>query len=97
MKIIRNTIIGFLLIKCGNFVWLEPIQLSWDWNGFDYDIEIDEGSKIIGMLPCPSGTYAVFGENDRGIYNLGLEFPGADHPNWEGEIALAEKRHLMTK
>jgi len=89
--IYRETIVGFVVINdcmgAGNYcsAYTEPFCIGSD--GLGNNISIDKKCDIIGVLPAPAGAYRVYGfDNEGHEVELGHEYPGAYHPNWEDEL-----------
>lgn len=54
-------------------------------------IDLVEGEEVVGVVPAPAGTFAVYGLlADESWHFLGYEYAGASSPDWDG--ALEEKK-----
>lgn len=86
MKILKDVIIGFMVVKYNRkdgsfFIGTEPLCTSWDGFGDNETVDIDD--EIIGVIPAPQCSYKVLGLFPDNRYEfLGYEFRGAYSPDW---------------
>lgn len=100
--IMKDLVVGFLVIAYqssnnNQVVTLQPLQV--DWEGLSDGIPLDKNEKIVGIIPAPLGSYAVYGLMPDNTYALlGYEFPAAYHPDWFGELIRQResKKELTT-
>ena len=98
--IFKNPVIGFVVVKMKERGILGMLPLIGGWEEEDIDLPLEEKrvekeDEVLGVIPAPSGTKAVYGviDEERGFMELlGYEFEGAFHPNWEEERQIKIKK-----
>jgi len=87
--IYRETIIGWQVVRSKNDkknIWLYPIKINWEC--FVETEELDDDDELFCVIPAAPGTFDVYGMLKEPCFDhsLGLELPGAYHPNWIKEL-----------
>lgn len=88
-EIYKEAIIGFIIVKCnekkGNFILTRPITADWEACQSSEE-DLKENEEVLAILSAPPEAYKVFAEsNDGNLREIGFEFKGASHPDWEEE------------
>lgn len=96
MRMIKEPVLGILVVRHKrtdgkDFVSAWPI-VSNDETFADVDVDLEEGDKVLGVLPAPSGTFKVLGlypdegheeDLENGTFKeIGFEFEEANNPDW---------------
>ena len=94
----REAVLGFVVTMSNRRFRARPI--SGDYEGYfatDVPDRVGDDETVIGVLPAPQNTFRVQGwtEHDDTDHELGFEFAGADHPDWE-ELYLEKFGDLIT-
>ncbi|AOQ23827.1 hypothetical protein MTAT_14120 [Moorella thermoacetica] len=97
-EIIKDALVGFLVVEWSDSdkhgrpirrVDLVPLSVSYNPLYYDNDPTVDKDDRILGILPAPPNSYYVQAIMPDGSLDfLGLDIPGATHPDW---VELAEQ------
>jgi len=83
-EIARELVIAWALVKQGaamqkQTVAVEPVIVTWEGAR---EISLSQQEFIVGVVPAAAETYAVYVVENGRKELLGLEMPGARHPDW---------------
>jgi hypothetical protein len=110
MEFFKDAVLGFVVTRADKpkqygpvkpdepaaYLSCRPIAVAWDGEMDDADDKLYPDDTVVGVLPAPPGSYAVYGLVGNSYKLLGYEFPGAFIPNWEEvlqeEITRQEKK-----
>lgn len=95
--ILRDAVIGFIVTEArparshsaGPLITVRPISMNFEGYTDDDELELAgpdrmwEQERVVGVIAAPPGAYRVLGVIGDQWKELGYEFPGADHPDWE--------------
>lgn len=94
----RDAVIGFIVTEvrparanpeARRLIMVRPICMNYEGIPDMTDFELAgpdrmwEEEKVLGVIPAAPGVYQVWGDVGDECKELGFEFPGADHPDWE--------------
>mgnify|MGYP001245845294 CR=1 FL=1 len=89
-RIVRDLIVAFVIVKSNDtdvvHIDARPIAVSCNQDDF-IDQVINPGEEIISITPAPPGCFKLSFLDESGeLSDLGFEYPGATHTDWEKEI-----------
>lgn len=81
----------------GNII-VSAMPMSCGWEALVDEEVLDEDCEIIAVVPAAPGIVRVWAEKEgEKSRDVGVEIPGADHPDWEEEYKAHLKRMASIK
>jgi hypothetical protein len=71
----------------GRELYYQPIIVVREHESEQVRIPLEEGEEVVGTVPAPAGTFAVYGMlPDECWHFLGYEYVGAENLDWDQEL-----------